>query len=103
MINVMHEGWKFWRAYCINCQMRTEPIKSKQEAIDRWNTRQSDHPQSPNGLWTKHSYTIQREPGGYGSSMVRTITAPDGEVVLVDAGYDGEVKWIRENLEAEND
>ena len=42
---VMYEGWKFWRAYCINCQMRTEPIKSKQEAIDRWNTRQSDQPQ----------------------------------------------------------
>ena len=42
---VMHEGWKFWRAYCINCQMRTEPIKSKQEAIDRWNTRQSNQPQ----------------------------------------------------------
>jgi hypothetical protein len=34
--------------------------------------------------------------------MIRTITAPDGEAVLVDAGYDGEVKWIRENLEAEN-
>jgi hypothetical protein len=43
---VMHEGWKFWKAYCINCQMRTEPIKSKQEAIDRWNTRQSDQPPS---------------------------------------------------------
>jgi len=63
----------------------------------------TDHPQSPNGLWAKHGYTIQREPRGYGSSMIRTITAPDGEVVLVDAGYDGEVKWIRENLEAEND
>ena len=45
-----------------------------------------EHPQSPNGLWAKHGYTIQREPRGYGSSMIRTITAPDGEAVLVDAG-----------------
>ena len=44
---VMHEGWKFWKAYCINCQMRTEPIKSKQEAIDRWNTRQAAQQSEP--------------------------------------------------------
>ena len=61
-----------------------------------------EHPQSPDGLWAKHGYTIQREPRGYGSSMIRTITAPDGEAVLVDAGFDGEMQWIRENLEAEN-
>jgi glyoxylase-like metal-dependent hydrolase (beta-lactamase superfamily II) len=62
----------------------------------------TDHPQSPNGLWAKHGYTIQREPRGYGSSMIRTITAPDGEAVLVDAGFEGEMQWIRENLEADN-
>ena len=28
--------------------------------------------------------------------------SPNGEAVLVDAGFDGEMQWIRENLEAEN-
>ena len=62
----------------------------------------TDHPQSPNGLWSKHGYTIHRKPRGAVSSKIRTITAPDGEAVLVDAGFDGEMQWIRENLEAEN-
>ena len=58
---VMHEGWKFWKAYCINCQMRTEPIKSKQEAIDRWNTRQSDQPQMAE-LKSEQSEPTNRRP-----------------------------------------
>ena len=68
---VMHEGWKFWRAYCINCQMRTEPIKSKQEAIDRWNTRQSDQPQMAELEQAKVAVNPSRLSVQYATSLYR--------------------------------
>ena len=35
----MHEGWKFYKVFCASCQMRTEPIRGKAKAKDRWNRR----------------------------------------------------------------
>lgn len=55
---------------------------------------------SPNDLWVKHGYTIERRQRSAGGPKVRTIRNPDGDVVLDDAGYDGELEWINDNLEA---
>lgn len=57
-------------------------------------------PNSPNGLWAKHGYTIERRHRRTGGPRVRTIRNPHGDVVLDDAGYDAELEWINENLEA---
>jgi hypothetical protein len=57
-------------------------------------------PQSPNGLWAKHGYTIKRTPRRSGMGNHRTIRDPEGRVVLEDAGYKGEMEWIAEHLEA---
>lgn len=62
------------------------------------------HPDSPNGLWARHGYTIERRPrppAAMGPGLYRIIRDPEGRVVLQDAGHEGEMEWIRENLEAE--
>lgn len=48
---------------------------------------------SPNWYWQRHGYTVVRD--GYH----RTILEPDGNQVLYDAGYEGEMQWINDNLE----
>lgn len=58
-------------------------------------------PGSPNALWAKHGFTIEREPRRMGSSKIRTIRNPQGEVVLHDAGLDAELAWIRTHLQAD--
>lgn len=60
-------------------------------------------PGSPNALWAKHGFTIEREPRRMGSSKIRTIRNPKGEVVLHDAGLVAEMQWIMSNLEYEAD
>lgn len=56
-------------------------------------------PNTPNGLWAKHGYTIERIPRRGAGKHHRIIRDPEGRVVLQDAGYDGEMDWIRDNLE----
>lgn len=55
---------------------------------------------SPNALWAKHGYTVERQQRRAGGPKVRTIRNPQGEIVLHDAGYDAEMEWISSNLEA---
>lgn len=52
---------------------------------------------SPNWHWHRHGYTVVRD------GLHRTILDPDGNQVLHDAGYDGELQWINDNLESEDD
>ena len=59
------------------------------------------HPDSPNGLWARHGYTIERLPRALGQGLYRIIRDPKGRVVLQDAGHEGEMEWIRENLESQ--
>lgn len=54
------------------------------------------NPNSPNGCFERHGYTIERRPGPDGSK-VRTIRNPEGEVVLQGAGYDAEIAFCKEN------
>ena len=54
---------------------------------------------SPNALWAKHGYTIERRQRRTGGPKVRTIRNPAGDVVMHDAGYDAEMEWINDNLE----
>ncbi len=57
-------------------------------------------PNSPNALWAKHGFTIERQPRKAGGSKVRTIRNPEGDAILHDAGYDAEMDWINDNLES---
>lgn len=52
------------------------------------------HPNSPNGCWLRHGYRIERV-GKYGGK--RNIYAPDGTLVLSDAGYDEQMAYCREH------
>ena len=52
------------------------------------------HPNSPNGCWLRHGYRIERV-GKYGCK--RNIYAPDGTLVLSDAGYDEQMAYCREH------
>lgn len=61
------------------------------------------HPNSPNGLWAKHGYTVERLPRRDHGGHYRIIRDPEGQVVLQDAGYEGEMEWISENLEVSFD
>lgn len=55
---------------------------------------------SPNALWAKHGFTIERQQRRAGGPKVRTIRSPAGDAVLHDAGYDAEMDWINDNLES---
>jgi len=57
-------------------------------------------PGSPNALWAKHDYSVERQQRRTGGPRVRTIRNPSGDVVLHDEGYDAEMAWINDNLEA---
>ena len=59
------------------------------------------HPNSPNALWAKHGYTIERTPRRLGSSKIRSIRNPAGDIVLYDAGLDAELAWILEHLQSD--
>ena len=65
------------------------------------NDKSLPRPGSPNAMWAKYGYTIERTPRRLGSSKIRTIRDPAGYVVLHDAGLDVEMSWIRENLQSE--
>ncbi len=58
-------------------------------------------PGSPNALWAKHGYTIERQPRRLSGPKIRTIRNPAGEVVLHDVGLDAELAWIREHLQSD--
>ena len=58
-------------------------------------------PGSPNALWAKHGYTIERKPRRLSGSKIRTIRNPAGEIVLHDVGLDAELAWIRAHLQAD--
>lgn len=60
------------------------------------------NPGSPNALWTKHGHTVERQQRRTGGPKVRIIRDPAGDIVLRDAGYDAEMEWINDNLEAHN-
>ena len=51
-------------------------------------------PGSPNALWAKHGYTVERQPRLLGRSTIRTIRHPAGEVVLHDVSLSEEFAWI---------
>lgn len=60
------------------------------------------HPNSPNGCWLRHGHRIERV-GKYGCK--RNIYAPDGTLVLTNAGYDEQISYCKEHgfLLPEND
>jgi len=57
----------------------------------------SAHPDSPNGCFKRHGYTVVRTPRKSGSGNNRVILGPDGSEALRHAGYDGEMDFCREN------
>lgn len=57
------------------------------------------HPDSPNAKWARHGYQVERIPRRGSGGHHRIIRDPEGRVVLQDAGHDGELEWIKANLE----
>jgi len=56
-------------------------------------------PNSPNALWAKHGYEIERIPRRGSGGHHRIIRDPRGRVVLQDAAHADELKWINDNIE----
>lgn len=54
------------------------------------------HPNSPNGCWQRHGYRSEK-PAGKPFAGVRNIYAPDGTLVLANAGYDEQMAYCREH------
>lgn len=59
-------------------------------------------PNSPNALWAKHGFTIERQQRKNGGPKIRTIRNPAGKVVLHAASLTEELSWIRRHLEPDN-
>lgn len=53
------------------------------------------HPESPNGIWQRAGYTVERD------GAKRRIYNHAGAMVLDCAGYDGEMEFIRQSGLAE--
>ena len=54
-------------------------------------------PNSPNGCFDRHGYTVIRTPRKSGSGHHRSVYDPNGQQVLNRAGYDAEIQFCREN------
>ncbi|MFV3314082.1 hypothetical protein [Pseudomonas sp. NY15374] len=54
-------------------------------------------PNSPNGCFDRHGYTVIRTPRKSGSGHHRAVYDPNGQQVLNRAGYDAEIQFCREN------
>ena len=57
-------------------------------------------PGSPNWHWDQLGYTVERLDRGAGREKLRVIRDPVGMVVLHDAGYDGEMEYIKQLIES---
>uniref|UniRef100_A0AAU6W692 Uncharacterized protein n=1 Tax=Pseudomonas phage Aurca01 TaxID=3138527 RepID=A0AAU6W692_9VIRU len=53
-------------------------------------------PNSPNGCFQRHGYTVERRPRKSGAGYHRAIYAQNGQQVLSRAGYDAEIQFCRE-------
>lgn len=53
-------------------------------------------PNSPNGCFERHGYTVVRTPRKTGAGHHRAIYDPSGQQVLYRAGYDAEIVFCRE-------
>jgi hypothetical protein len=54
------------------------------------------NPNSPNGCYQRHGYTVARTPHKSGTGFHRAIYDPNGQQVLSRAGYDAEIQFCRE-------
>lgn len=54
------------------------------------------HPNSPDGCFERHGYTIVRTPSPSGNTNKRVILDPQGNEVLRHAGYEAETAFCRE-------
>lgn len=54
------------------------------------------NPNSPNGCYQRHGYTVARTPRKRGPGSHRAIYDPNGQQVLNRAGYDAEIQFCRE-------
>jgi len=54
------------------------------------------HPNSPNGCYQRHGYTVERTPRKSGAGHHRAIYDQNGQQVLSRAGYDAEIQFCRE-------
>ncbi|MCU1758748.1 hypothetical protein NTD84_03305 [Pseudomonas sp. 14P_8.1_Bac3] len=55
------------------------------------------YPNSPNGCFERHGYTVERTPRRSGVGYHRAIYDRHGQQVLSRAGYDAEIKFCREH------
>lgn len=51
------------------------------------------HPNSPNGCYQRHGYTVDRTPRKSGAGHHRAIYDQNGQLVLARAGYDAELQF----------
>ena len=54
-------------------------------------------PNSPNGCYQRHGYTVVRTPSKHGTGFHRAIYDPSGQQVLNRAGMDAEIQFCIEN------
>jgi hypothetical protein len=54
------------------------------------------NPNSPNGCYQRHGYTVERTPRKSGFGFHRAIYDQNGQQVLIRAGYDAEIQFCRE-------
>lgn len=50
-------------------------------------------PNSPNGCYQRHGYTVERTPRKSGAGHHRAIYDQNGQLVLARAGYDAELQF----------
>lgn len=55
------------------------------------------HPNSPNGCFERHGYTVIRTPRKSGSGHHRSIYNHNGQQVLNRAGYDEEAQFCADH------
>ena len=51
------------------------------------------NPNSPNGCYQRHGYTVERTPRKSGAGQHRAIYDQNGQLVLARAGYDAELQF----------
>ena len=51
------------------------------------------NPNSPNGCYQRHGYTVERTPRKSGAGHHRAIYDQNGQLVLARAGYDAELQF----------
>lgn len=55
------------------------------------------NPNSPNGCYQRHGYTVERTPRKSGAGFHRAVYDRAGQQVLNRAGYDAELQFCVEN------